>query len=93
MGFSKYYREQTFLTMSGMPVEQDNSFMFLCVHITEDLKLSTHPELVVNMAQDNLYMDYKEHPNWLHAENDADSPAQSSELSSLPYRTSFSVWV
>jgi hypothetical protein len=49
--FRKQQREHAPIHIDGTAVEQVESFKFLGMHITDDLKWSTHTHNVVNKAQ------------------------------------------
>jgi hypothetical protein len=51
VNFRKPQREHAPIHIDGTAVEKVDSFKFLCVHITDDLKWSTHTDSVVKKAQ------------------------------------------
>ena len=53
--FSKQQREHPPIHIDGTAVEKVVSFKFLCVHITDHLKWSTHTDSVVKKAQQCLF--------------------------------------
>ena len=56
--FRKQQREHAPIHIAGTVVERVVSFKFLCVHITDKLKWSTHTDSVVKKAQQS-------HIEWL----------------------------
>jgi hypothetical protein len=52
--FRKQQREHTPIHVDRNAVEKVKSFKFLSVHITDNLKWSTHPDSVVKKAQQRL---------------------------------------
>ena len=53
--FRKQQREPAPIHIDGTSVEKVESFKFLSVHITDDLKWSTHTDSVVKKAQQRLF--------------------------------------
>ena len=53
--FRKQQREHLRIHIDGAVVEKVESFKFLCVHITDKLKWSTHTNSVVKKAQQRLF--------------------------------------
>ncbi len=53
--FRRQGREHTPISINKTPVEQVNSFKFLCVHIPEDLTWSAHTDAVLKKAHQNLF--------------------------------------
>ncbi len=53
--FRRQSRVHTSITIDKTPVEQVNSFKFLCVHITDDLTWSAHTDAVLKKAHQCLF--------------------------------------
>jgi hypothetical protein len=53
--FRKQQREQPPIHIEGIGVEKVESFKFLCVHITDKLKSSTHTDSMVKKAPQPLF--------------------------------------
>ena len=53
--FRKQQREHPPIHIDRTAVEKVDSFKFLCVHITDKLKWSTHTDSVVKKAQQHLF--------------------------------------
>ena len=53
--FRKQQREHLPIHIEGPAMEKVESFKFLCVHITDKLKWSTHTDNVVKKAQQHLF--------------------------------------
>jgi hypothetical protein len=53
--FRKQQREHVLIHIDGTAVEKVASFMFLGVHVTDDLKWSSHTDRVVQKAQQRLF--------------------------------------
>jgi hypothetical protein len=49
--FRKQQREHPPIYIDGTPVEKVEHFKFLCVHITDKLKWSTHTDILAKKAQ------------------------------------------
>jgi hypothetical protein len=53
--FRRQQREHPHINIVSAVVEKDKSFMFLGVHITDNLKWSTHTDSVVKKTQQRLF--------------------------------------
>ncbi len=53
--FRRQSRVYTPITITRTPVEQVNSFKFLCIHVTEDLTWSAHTDAVLKKAHQCLF--------------------------------------
>ncbi len=53
--FRRQSREHTHITIDKTPVERENSFKFLGVHITEDLTWSAHTDAVLKKSHQCLF--------------------------------------
>jgi hypothetical protein len=53
--FSKQQRDNAPIHIDGTMVEKVESFKFLCVHITDNLKWSTHSDSVVTKGKQRLF--------------------------------------
>ncbi|XP_071006114.1 uncharacterized protein [Oncorhynchus clarkii lewisi] len=53
--FRNQQREHTPIHINGPAMEKEESFKFVCVHITDNLKWSTHTDSVVKKAQQCLF--------------------------------------
>ena len=67
LDFRKQQREQP--PIDGNAVEKVESFKFLGVHITDELKWSTHTDSVVKKAQQHLFNLREAEKMWLVTKN------------------------